>query len=259
LNGTQTLGRALDILFVLAEAEGTLTVSEIAEKVTIPESTAYRLIQTLEQNGIVLRKGKGQVGLGLRLFDLARSLHQQIDKELLDIARPIMKQLTQQTNETSILCIRSGLNSVCVENVESRRIIRMSVKDGRILPLDRGASGKVLLAFESELLIEQVLKTIKQKEMKQQLLHELEQIRKNGHCISESEVDSEVFAIAVPILDSTQRVVASLTLAGPVYRFNVSNIPIVMEEILEAVRIISQKMGQAELLDNLQVEPKRSK
>src|SRR5690606_19846761 len=59
-NGTQTLARALDILFALAEAESTLSVSEIAERVSIPESTTYRLLQTLEQNGVVERRAKGR-------------------------------------------------------------------------------------------------------------------------------------------------------------------------------------------------------
>ncbi len=63
MNGTQTLGRAIDILFVLAESGTTLTVSEIAEKVGIPDSTAYRFIQTLIKNGFVERKGRGQIGL----------------------------------------------------------------------------------------------------------------------------------------------------------------------------------------------------
>ena len=63
VNKTQTLERALDIIFSLAEAETILTVSEIAEKVAIPESTAYRLIKSLEQYGMVERNQSDKSGL----------------------------------------------------------------------------------------------------------------------------------------------------------------------------------------------------
>ena len=118
MDQTQTVGRALDILFVLAEAETTLTVSEISEKVPLPESTAYRLIKTLELNGVVERKSRGQISLGMRIMDLARSLHQQIDRDLLTIARPIMQELTEKLNETSLLVVRRGTIGITVQHIE---------------------------------------------------------------------------------------------------------------------------------------------
>ena len=96
-NSTQTLKRGLDILFVLAEAGTTLSVSEIAEKVNIPESTAYRLLQTLEKLGVVERREKGRIGLGMKILYLANSLAKQIDLRLNEIAKPIMKKLTEET------------------------------------------------------------------------------------------------------------------------------------------------------------------
>lgn len=106
MNGIQTLSRALDILFALSEVSGTLTVSEIAQKVSIPESTTYRFLQTLEQNGIVERRGKNQIGLGLRILDLARSLNMQFQRDLLPLALPIMEELTEAVQETSVLFVR---------------------------------------------------------------------------------------------------------------------------------------------------------
>jgi DNA-binding IclR family transcriptional regulator len=158
MNGNQTLSRALDIIFTLAESPSTLTVTQIAEKVSIPESTAYRFIQILEQNGIVDRKKKGEIALGLRILDLARSLHQQIDRKLLELSRPLMEKLSETTGETIVLAIRSGMYAVCISSMESRRLIRVVIENGRTLPLHTGATGKAILAHESPKIVDQVLR-----------------------------------------------------------------------------------------------------
>ncbi|MFF2092775.1 IclR family transcriptional regulator [Paenibacillus sp. NPDC058174] len=245
MNGTQTLGRAIDILFVLAESGSTLTVSEIAEKVGIPDSTAYRFIQTLIKNGFVERKGRGQIGLGLRIFDLARSLSQQIEKELLTIARPIMEDLTGLTNETTVLFVRSGSKAICIENVTSRRLVRLTIENGRILPLNSGASGKILLAYESDKIIGEMTKVFEEDKSadKTALLKELQQIRDNGYSMTLGEVDTDVFAVAAPIFDPQQRIVASLSAAGPVHRLNEQEMPKLIQDVKAAAAQISCKLG----------------
>ncbi|WP_028559061.1 IclR family transcriptional regulator [Paenibacillus pinihumi] len=244
MNGTQTLGRAIDILFVLAESGTTLTVSEIAEKVGIPDSTAYRFIQTLIKNGFVERKGRGQIGLGLRIFDLARSLSRQIEKDLLTIARPLMEDLTDLTGETTVLFVRSGSKAICIEHVTSKRLIRMSIENGRVLPLDSGASGKTLLAYESEKVIEEMCKLFSDSHgSKCELEKELAAIREAGYCFTLGQVDEDAFAIAAPILDPQQRIVASLSVAGPVHRLSEEAIPVIIQQVKEAASQISCKLG----------------
>lgn len=243
MNGTQTLGRAIDILFVLAESGATLTVSEIAEKVGIPDSTAYRFIQTLIKNGFVERKGRSQIGLGLRIFDLARSLSQQIEKELLVIARPVMEELTALTNETSVLFVRSGSKAICIENVTSPRLIRFQIENGRVLPLNSGASGKTLLAYENDKVIEEMCKLFVEEATKPLLLEQLVSIRKAGYCYTLGEVDTDAFAIAAPILDPQQRIVASLSATGPIHRLSEKEIPVYIEHVKAAASQISCKLG----------------
>lgn len=244
MNGTQTLERALDIVFALAEAETTLTVSEIAEKVAIPESTAYRLLKTLETNGIIERKLVGQIGLGMRILDLARSLYQQIDRELFLIARPIMEKLTELTNETTLLCVRTGTQAICVQHVETRRMIRFSIDNGKVLPMHRGASGKVILAFEHQRVVDQILRTIDGPREQEQLVIELESIRKLGYSLTLGEVDHDVFGLAVPVYDSYQRVIASLTVAGPADRLPKEETEKLAEPVILAAKEISEKMAR---------------
>jgi DNA-binding IclR family transcriptional regulator len=240
-NGTKTLGRALDILFVLTDAETTLSVSEIAERVNVPESTAYRLIKTLEQNGIIERKSKGEIGLGMRILDLAKSLYQQIDRELFAIALPIMEELTKQINETSMLVVRTGLSGICVQHVESSRLIRFMMENGRTLPLHLGASGKAILAFEDKKVINRVYDTLTENEIKN-LQYELEKTREKGYIITVGEVDQDVFGVATPIYDIYDRVVASLSIVGPKNRFDDNQQNTSIQALFSASNEIANKL-----------------
>lgn len=243
MNGTQTLSRALDILFALSEASGTLTVSEIAQKVSIPESTTYRFLQTLEQNGIIERRGKNQIGLGLRILDLARSLNMQFQRDLLPLALPIMEELTEKVQETSLLFVRAGNNAVCIQNVKSRGLIQFSIDNGRILPLHLGASGKCILAFETGKVIERVVQSLGDVSEQDKLAAELESIRERNYSITKGEVDPDVFAIAAPITDGHEPVIASLSVAGPSFRCNQAWDTRIIEAVTQAAAELSRRMG----------------
>lgn len=247
MDQTQTVGRALDILFVLAEAEKTMTVSEIAEKVPLPESTTYRLIKTLELNGVVERKSRGQISLGMRIMDLARSLHQQIDRDLLTIARPIMEELTEKLNETSLLVVRRGTIGITVQYVEGKRLIGLVTKNGNTHPLHRGASGKAILAFENGKTINKILATEKEEEP-DKLYIELEEIRKTNFIKTVGEVDSDTLAVAAPIFDEFNRVIASISIVGPKDRFSEDATKMTIVEVMKASEEITEKIYENQSL-----------
>ncbi|WP_246096460.1 IclR family transcriptional regulator [Paenibacillus sinopodophylli] len=244
MNGTQTLSRALDILFALAEADGTLTVSDIAQKVSIPESSTYRFLQTLEQNGIVERRGKGQIGLGMRILDLARSLSEQVHRELVPLALPVMEELTKETNETSLLFIRSGTNAISIQTIRSKALIQYSAENGRILPLYLGASGKAILAYESEKIVHNVLDKWSPDLSKDLLLSELSSIREQGYALTQGEIDPDVFAVGAPVFDSRGALVASLSIAGPKYRFDDVLRQLSIDAVQHAAEQVSRKLGK---------------
>lgn len=243
MNQTQTIERALDILFVLAEAETTLSVSEIAEKVPLPESTAYRLIKTLEVNGVVERKGKGKISLGMRLLDLARSLHTQIDRDLLTIARPVMEKITQSLNETSLLVVRRGEIGISMQHVEGSRLIGFVSENGKTHSLHEGASGKSILAFETEKFIDKTLSNIDGID-REKVRKELAIIHEAGYAMTIGEVDSDTLAVAAPIMGEHNRVIASLSIIGPRERFDEETLSRSIEEVLEATKEISRTISE---------------
>ncbi|MGG3571927.1 IclR family transcriptional regulator [Bacillus gobiensis] len=241
MKGTQTLERALDILFILAKEGGTLSVSEIAQKVSIPESTAYRFLQTLERNGIIERKGKGLIGLGLRILDLAKNLNNQIEQQLRVVAKSDMEQLAEETGETVVLFVRTGLNVICIQNVPGSYLVRFVVENGKTFALNEGATGKAILAFENKKVIDQVLHSLK-KEDALKLIKELESIRKKGYSSTSSEVDTGIFGIAAPIYDNMDRVIASVTVVGPSDRVKVEEVSFFVDKVMQAANNISEKL-----------------
>lgn len=242
-NRTHTLSRALDILFALSEANGTLTVSEIAEKVSIPESSTYRFLQTLEMNGIVERTGKNQIRLGLRILDLARSLNNQIQRDLLSLALPVMVELTEKTGETSILFVRTDLDAVCVQHVKGSGLIQFTIDNGRRMPLHLGACGKCILAFENEKMIERLVSLLVPEEGRVELLASIRQIREDGYCYTSGEAGLDVFAISAPVLDNCGQIVASLAVAGPYFRCTEMNRSGLIEAVMCASKQLSQLVG----------------
>ncbi|MFC5588962.1 IclR family transcriptional regulator [Sporosarcina soli] len=246
MNQTQTVGRALDILFVLAESGKTLTVGEIAERVPLPESTAYRLVKTLELNGVIERREKGQISLGMRIMDLARSLHQQIDQNLLTISRPIMDSLTERLNETSLLVVRRGDVGVTVQFAEGNRLIGYLTKNGKIHQLDRGASGKSILAFENSKFINGIMKEADET-FREELEHELEKIRHQGYAQTVGEVDSDTLAVAAPIFDESNSVIASLSILGPKERFPEDILNKTIDEVVKSANEITKKVKKNQI------------
>ncbi|GIO40140.1 IclR family transcriptional regulator [Paenibacillus antibioticophila] len=246
MNGTQTLSRAIDILFALSEANGTLTVGEIAQKVNIPESTTYRFLQTLERSGIVERRGKSRIGLGLRIFDLARSLNEQVHRDLLTFALPIMEKLTDETGETSVLFVGSSNQAICIQRVKSSQLIQFSIENGRVLPLHLGASGKSILAFENDKRIESVMEMLPSAFERERLQKELNEIRLQGYSFTNGEVDSNVFAVAAPILDAHGMIIASLAICGPNFRCQAGQEAGFVRKVCDSAERLSRKLGNPE-------------
>ncbi|MFD2131746.1 IclR family transcriptional regulator [Pseudogracilibacillus auburnensis] len=240
----KTLNRALDILFILTEAEGPLTVTEIAEKTAVPESTTYRLIQSLEKKGVIHRHS-GQISLGMRILDMAKTIYEQIDQDLLTHAQPIMEELTNKIDETSILVVRRGNIGVTVHHVDGSHLIGFVVRNGRTHPLHLGASGKAILAFETQKYINRFITEIDVKHH-EKLIKDLAQIRDDGYVKTTGEVDSDIVGISAPVFDRINRITASISIVGPKDRFNEQVTEKTMNAVIGSAKKLTQKLSNKE-------------
>jgi DNA-binding IclR family transcriptional regulator len=190
-----------------------LKIDELAKIAATPKSSAYRHMSLLREMGLVEEDGRGAYQLTARIAHLAGAA--RAANGLLDIARPIMETLRNQSRETVLLYKRIRETAVCVELIESIDPIRLSSSVGATLPLDRGAGARVLLAHMSPA----SAAAFRSKSKARVSDAELERIRTARHAVSVAEISPDVWAVAAPIHDA-DGVSHSLTVAGPAFRLD---------------------------------------
>ena len=239
----QTLAKALDILLLLGEEKNGLSVEGIAGRLEIPESTTYRLLQTLEKKGFVERENRGSLVLGYSILNLARDTYEKIDRQLGLAASAAMEQLTEDLCETSLLSVRSSVYSTALLSIPCKERIRFVADEKRLMPIHLGASGRAILAYESDKIYQQALSNLKEKEEQRILEERICFTRKHGYAISRSEFDEGSLGIAVPVYDLSGRVCASLGIIGPEYRIREAEIESrIVPRLQEASKAITQQL-----------------
>jgi DNA-binding IclR family transcriptional regulator len=206
------LERAVDLLGRLGDTGPELTVAELAADAGMPTSTAYRLLAELEQYGLVQRSSDRTVALGTRLVALGRTAEAGLHERLVAPAAPVLATLSQQTGETALLTAPCGHEGIVLHVVEGdRHSVRLSYAALHRAPMHRGASGKVMAAYLEEPERTRLLQSV----AAPGLDRELRQIRDDGYVVTRGELDSGAGAVAAPILDRRERLVAGLSVAGP--------------------------------------------
>lgn len=237
--------KALDILDLFTQETTQLTVPQLAEHLGQPVSSVYRHLRVLKDRGFVIETFGGYYKLGYRFLEMANIVRSDIT--ITEIALPVMRQVTKNTEETSILTVVSGLNAVCLETVPSVQPIKVSSEQGKILPLYGGASTKILLAYQPDETIDRLYQenivrshtpyTITDKAS---LKQDLATIREQGYALSDSEIDEGVYAIGVPIKNRNNEVVAGLSIAGPSERIKKREVAFYIQALESAVKEIQQ-------------------
>jgi DNA-binding IclR family transcriptional regulator len=223
--------------------------NEVAERLEVARSTAYRSLQSLTFSGF-LEEAEHRSGyrLGPRLLELARLARKGIG--LSEISRPVMRELAQSTGETVLLTRRSGPWVVCLELEESDHPVRLSYERGHLLPANAGASALVLLAWELDEVVEKVLQSSALEQFTDQTITDsadihrrLEVIRSQGFASSRGELDADIVGVAAPIRDHSRDVVAAVGIAGLAQRVSDERMPAMTREVVDASIAISDRLA----------------
>ena len=140
---SQTLSRGIRILEVLADARGPLTIDEIATRLGVHRSIAYRLLRTLEDHGLVTRDAAGAVSLGARMAALAAGVAHDLQAEAL----PELTAIANELGMTCFLAVLDGAECITLASVEPRHAVAsVAQRPGARHPVTVGAPGKAILA-----------------------------------------------------------------------------------------------------------------
>jgi DNA-binding IclR family transcriptional regulator len=244
----QSLQRAVAIMRVFSEEHPTLSVGEISERLGLHKSTVSRILSTLREEELVeLNPETGHYRLGVGLVTLAGVALGQITVR--HTAYPFMEQLVQQTQETCSLWVLREDNSVCVAHISAPQSIRYVVWTGRRVPLAATASGKVLLAglaaHQRRGHLRQPLRPRTPHTITElgQLDEVLAQTAVSGHALEIDEFEVGTSAIAAPLFDHTGQVAAALSVAGPTYRLDQTQLTALASPLQTQAVAISTRLG----------------
>lgn len=199
----------LDKAFAVVDAleAGPLPLAGLVEASGLPRATAHRLAVALEAHGMVRRTDDGRFGLGPRLAGLG----------LADLAHPALERLRDQTGESVQLYVPRGERRLCVASLESPHGLRTIVAVGASLPLDVGSAGRVLGGDP--------------------------QAVERGWAQSVEEREPGVASVSAPVLDDEGRVVAAVSVSGPLGRTTRSPGRRYASAVTGAARAVEQAMS----------------
>ncbi|WP_433170483.1 IclR family transcriptional regulator [Actinoallomurus sp. CA-150999] len=235
----RSVQRALDILALLSEDRPALSIREIVEETGLAKTTVIRLVQTLEQNGLLWGTQTGYMaGPGLwRWAHLVRS-----GWELPPETRRQMRDLGGRQRETVNLYMLRDVYRVCVAQQESPQPLRHVVHVGDELPLWSGASSKVLLRDAPESLLLRVARSSPYGEGHVKRLREwIDEAAYQGWAVSHGEREEGLSAVAAPITGRAGTIVAALSLSGPTVRFPPERVEQFAADLCDVARQISER------------------
>ncbi|MEM7521632.1 MAG: IclR family transcriptional regulator [Pseudomonadota bacterium] len=200
-------------------------VTELATRLGLTKTIVFRLLSTLEARGFVVREGdKAVYSLGYRMGVLGEQAGSQ--NSLLSAARPVMEQLRDDTTENINLIIREGRQSLVLATLAGQHAMRIFANPGRYGPLHAGGGSTLLLAFAPDDLKEDLLRaplerfTLATETNPDELRNRLEMIRADGFNIAINDLDEGAFSIAAPIHNAAGEVIAALSVAGAMARYD---------------------------------------
>lgn len=241
--------RAVKILdqFSLDHPEWSLT--ELSDRAGLSKSTAHRLLATLEKAEMVeYDRAEGRYRLGLKAFRLGSVVAKSM--ELVRQADPLLRQLAEETAESTFLVVAEGDQALCLRRFDGNHQVRVLVLEpGRHSPFNCGAAQRVLLAHLPDAHWEEVVAhhvvrmTPYSLVTREELERDRREIRERGYAVGWEDVALHACALGSPVRDATGRVVASVSLSGIVQRFSAERLPSLIRRIMELGHELSRRLG----------------
>jgi DNA-binding IclR family transcriptional regulator len=235
--------RIVAILESFTAEKNSLTLQELADRIGLAKSTTFRIVQSLQRAGYLVRLQDQKYCLSFRLIRLAGLVNSTLS--IREIARPITTQLADATKETVSIQTVSGRNRVCIDAVAtSMSPLRNVTQPGEHIPLIAGASSKTLAAFMPAKALAPLVAQMARATRRDQasVMDELAKIRKRGWCVSHGERVLGVSAVCAPIKGADDASHYCLSVAGPSIRMREKEKEII-RLVVKAAADISRHYG----------------
>jgi len=245
------IDRAVRLLEILAASPRGHSLAYLATELSVPKSTLFRILHTLEEHAIVVEDSERKVyTLGMKLLDWGYTALSKID--LKSIAHPRLQNLAHQTRESFYLALLDQNEVILIDHVDTPEVWKMVTRLGHRSPLHCTASGLILISEMEPFELDEIFRrrpltkfTDKTITSIAKLRTRLKEVRRTGFSIVDGEYKEDLCAIAVPIRDHRGMIVSSLMTAIPSerYRKNKKHAKELLKELNQEADAISKHLG----------------
>lgn len=242
-----TVGKALEVLDMVAAFERPVRFSELLESSPYPKATLYRLVQTLTSQGMLSFEPERQMySLGLRLLRLAHAAWKLFS--LAPIARLHLDSLSAAVGDTVHLAQLDHAQVLYVDKRNARNPVAMYSEAGKVGPAYCTGVGKAMMAFLDEAELSRILPqqsfhrfTEHTLVSEDSLRQELAACRARGFCFDNEEHEPGIICIAVPILSQGGHVLGALSVTSTTSRKSLDDLEALAPRVRDTANRIAEE------------------
>lgn len=245
-----SIDRALDIIILLYHERREMGISEIAKELGLYKSTVHRTLITLENKGFIKQNpDNGKYWFGIKLYAIGMLVGDKISFK--EIIKPYAKELYDEFREVVNVSIleKSSMDyprSIIIHKEQGlNQVLTVNPPVGSSSQCHCSAVGKCLLAYSPKKVYEKYIGKSLTKFTRNtidnwdDLLAELEQVKKQGYAVDNDELEIGLTCIGAPILDKNNEVIAAISLSGPTTRMREGDFEYKIKKVMEIANKIS--------------------
>ena len=219
--GVAAVDRAIAILRAVARQGSPITLADLARATGFYKSTLLRLLTSLERGALIIRRNDGRYSLGSYAQELGRSY--EATYRIAAVLTPLLNEMVENGSESASFHVyHAPQYRICMMRIDSLHSTLDRIDVGDLLPIDRGAAGKLIIAFHGTGLVP---------------------VAKNLLATSIGERDPECAAVAAAVFGADNEFMGAISLSGPKERFTDESIAKQSEMVLDAARRATEMFG----------------
>ena len=246
--GTQSVLRAITLLKAFSDEHSEWLLSDLAQEVSMNKTTAYRLLTALESEGLVTRDpGSNAYRLGFGIVAMGGLVLRS--NEIRSLCHPELEALATSTQETASLEVLSGSETLILDEVVGKHVMRGAQSVGTRWPAYATSTGKAILA---SLPADEIKKRLPEKLLAltphtysslAMFDQELERTRVRGYAVANEELELGLVAVAAVLRNHDGEPVGAISLSGPTLRLTPDQIPNIGLLVCAKARHVSVQLG----------------
>jgi DNA-binding IclR family transcriptional regulator len=229
------------------EAVDEMSLSEMARRIGVSRSSAFRLVHTLHRLGYLEREDETKnYRLGARVMSLGYSF--LASKDIAELARPDLQRLRAQTHCSTHLAILDGAEVIYIARFAAHKPVSAMIAVGARVPAHATTMGRIILANKPVAYVHEqyagrpLAKFSDQTPLTlEALLATLEEDRRRGYVISHSNFEAGIASIAAPVFDAKGDVAGAINVSTPENAIDPARFD---SEVCEALRAAARRISE---------------